>query len=190
MATNSQLLRLEEQLKEYYGRAVWTHKTHEKQADIYTLYDHRLKWCQIVITALVTSGIVTTIFSSVSIIAILTGLLSVIHLIITTYMKNKDFGQIAQLHAMTAIQVWDIRERLLSLLIDCQDNRISVDEAQNKRDEIHNQLFSVYEKAPRTSAKAYNKATKALKDSEEMHFSRLEIDELLPQMSQEKHTDG
>ncbi len=149
------------------------------------LYDHWLKWCQIVITALVTSGIAATIFRSASIITILTGLLSAIHLVITTYMKNKDYGQIAQLHALTAIQVWDIRERLLSLLIDYKDNRVSVEEAQIKRDEIHNQLLCVYEKAPRTSAKAYSKAKKALKDSEELYFSKDEINLLLPKLLRE-----
>jgi len=180
MAANSQLSCLEEQLKEYYGRVVWTHKTHEKQADIYTLYDHRLKWCQIVVTALVTSGIVATIFKTASIIAILTGVLSVIHLVITTYMKNKDYGQIAQIHAMTAIQIWNIREQLLSLLIDLKDNRLSIEEAQTMRSEIHNQLFCIYDKAPRTSARAYTKATKALKEAEELYFTKEEINLILP----------
>jgi hypothetical protein len=186
METNSHISCLEEQLKEYYGRVVWTHKTHEKQADIYTLYNNSLKWCQIIITALVTSGTIATIIRSETIVAILTGFLSAIHLIITTLTKNKDFGQIAQLHALTAIQIWDIRERLLSLLIDCKDSRVSVDEARIKRDKIHNQLLMVYEKAPRTSARAYKMATKGLKDSQEMFFTNEEIDDLLPSVLKSK----
>lgn len=180
MEANSQISCLEEQLREYYGRVVWTHKTHEKQADIYARYDNCLKCLQIVLSAMITSGIAISIFKTVSIIAIVTALISLTHVIITTYMKNKDYGQIAQLHAITAIQVWKTRESLLSLLTDMKDQRVSPEEAQTARDELHEQLYCVYEKAPRTSAKAYKKASEALKDSEELYFSVEEIDLLLP----------
>jgi hypothetical protein len=44
----------------------------------------------------------------------------------------------------------------------------------------------VYEKAPRTSARAYKMATKGLKDSQEMFFTNEEIDDLLPSVLKSK----
>jgi hypothetical protein len=180
METNSQLSSLEEQIREYYGRVVWTHKTHEKQADIYKGRNEVLKWSQIIVSAFIASGIFVTIFKSAPIVPILTGILSVFQFVLSAYAKTSDFGEVSQLHAKTAIEIWNVRELLLSILIDMKDNRVSLNEAQTMRDDIHKLLYCIYEKAPRTSVRAYNKATKALKDAEEMYFSPEEIDSLLP----------
>ena len=55
---------LEGQLRECYGRVVYSHKTHEKCADILLERQGRIKFWQIVISAAVTGGIVSTFFGT------------------------------------------------------------------------------------------------------------------------------
>ena len=62
MATDSQAKNiLEAQLRELYGRTVWTHKTQEKCADILRTRNHKMKILQIVLSALTTTGILITV---------------------------------------------------------------------------------------------------------------------------------
>ena len=99
---------------------------------------------------------------------------------VTLYAKDYDLGKIAKSHADTAVKMWSIRESYLSLLTDIKLNNLTLNQIQVKRDELQNQLASVYQNAPRTNSKAYDKASQALKSNEEMTFSDEEIDKFLP----------
>ena len=55
---------LEGQLRECYGRVVYSHKTHEKCADILLERQACIKLAQIIISAIVTGGIVSTFFGT------------------------------------------------------------------------------------------------------------------------------
>jgi SMODS and SLOG-associating 2TM effector domain family 4 len=72
-----------------------------------------------------------------------------------------------------------IRERLLSLLVDMNDDR-SLEEIRTERDQINEILEEIYKGAPRTTARAYAAAQRALKENEELYFSEDELDRLLP----------
>ena len=76
--------------------------------------------------------------------------------------------------------MWRIREFYLFLLTDIKLNNLTLNQIQAKRDELQNQLTSVYQDAPRTNSKAYDKASQALKPHEEMTFSDADIDKFLP----------
>ena len=67
----------------------------------------------------------------------------------------------------------------MSILTDIKLNNLTLNQIQVKRDELQNQLASVYQNAPRTNSKAYEKASQALKSNEEMTFSDEEIDKFL-----------
>jgi len=101
-------------------------------------------------------------------------------------LKNNDLGEKAQLHASIAIQVWDIRERLLSLITDIYAGVVNSSEISDCRNEIHKNLYQIYEKAPRTSNRAYALVSKALKHMEELTFCDEEIDKLLPKSLRKK----
>ncbi|HFN4795688.1 TPA: hypothetical protein ACHF5Y_005766, partial [Pseudomonas aeruginosa] len=53
---------LEGQLRECYGRVVYSHKTHEKCADILFERHKQIKLCQIILSALVTGGLIAALF--------------------------------------------------------------------------------------------------------------------------------
>jgi len=180
MEPNSQIRILEAQLRECFGRVVWTHKTQEKCADIIWRKHMRIKITQIVLSAFTTTGILVAIFGDKHWIGIISAVLSALLFGLNTYTKDYDLGEIAQKHSNSATILWDIREKYLSLLTDIKANLYSIEQIKNKRNELQEELLNVYRGSPRTISKAYKEATKALKINEEMTFSESEIDSLLP----------
>lgn len=181
MALNSNIEVLEAQIRELFGRAVWTHKTQEKCADILNSRNHTIKVIQIVLSALTTTGILITVFGDNDTMGIVSALVSTALLILTTYTKNYNLGQIAQKHSDAAVKLWNIRESYLSLLTDIRAGTISEDVVRKQRDALQKELFGIYKGAERTINKAYTEASKALKQNEELTFSDEEIDNFLPQ---------
>ena len=172
---------LEGQLRECYGRAVYTHKTHEKCADL-LLDRHRcIKFWQIVLSALVTGGVLGTLSPDFGIaVTAITAILSTVLLALNSYTKDYDLGEVAQKHRQAASEVWLVRERYLSLLTDIRSEAINEGEARIQRDSLLSDLSAIYTGAPSTNAKAYLAAQKALQSMEEMTFSDAEIDKFLP----------
>ena len=181
MATDSQAKNvLEAQLRELYGRTVWTHKTQEKCADILRARNHNMKIFQIILSALTTTGILITVFGENQTVGIISAILSAILFTLNAYFQKYDLGEIAQKHSESASDIWNIREQYLSLLTDLNSGILNLEQVSQKRDELQNDLFNVYKGAPRTLNKAYKKATEALKMNEELTFSKEEINNLLP----------
>lgn len=187
MEKDFQVKIIEAQIRECFGRVLWTHKTQEKCADILNGKNNFIKQFQIILSAITTTGIVTIIFDANNqFVKIITALISLALLILNTYLKKYDLGEIAQKHSECASNLWNIRENYFSLLTDIRAGNISIEEMLKKRDKLQNELHNIYKGSPRTISKAYNKATKALKINEEMTFSDEEIDKFLPKELRKK----
>ncbi len=179
-----EMLILEAQLRECYGRAVYTHKTQEACADLALERLRWIKFWQVVLSALVTGGILTTLVTvspawkvAVSIVSAVlsTGLLA-----LNTYAKDRDLGEVAQKHRQAAADIWLIRESYLSLLVDLRNAAASQVDIRQERKRLMEALHATYRGAPSTHAKAYIRAQNALKNLEDMTFSDAELDKLLP----------
>lgn len=174
---------LEAQMRECFGRVVYSTKTHEKCAD---LCMGRLQWvkiAQIVLSAITTGGLITALLGDpkvAQIATVVSTLFSTVLLVLTAYMKDVDPGQQAEKHKKTASELWDIRESYLSMLTDLHDGNLDIAATREKRDELQTRLASIYSTAPRTNAKAYGIASDGLKSQEELTFSDEEIDKFLP----------
>lgn len=171
---------LEGQLRESYGRVVYSHKTHEKCADILLSQLNRLKLWQIILSALTTAGFVSTILGAGPAGAISGVVISAALLALNAYMKNYALGELAQKHKQTANDLWIVREMYLSLLVDLAMAEKPLEGLQLQRDELVKQLHTVYSAAPSTTYEAYKKAQVSLKKSEDMTFTDAEIDQFLP----------
>lgn len=180
MDTDSQIKIVESQLRELYGRIVWTHKTQEKCADIILKRHTVIKITQIVLSGLTTTGILVTVFGDQPVIGIISAILSAILFGLNAYSKDYDLGEIAQKHSSSASELWNIRESYLSLLTDVKAKRLSIDEIIAQRDNLQQELANAYKGAPRTISAAYEEATASLKLNEEMTFTKEEIDNILP----------
>lgn len=171
---------LEDQVRECFGRVVYTHKTHEKMADRCGGTLRHLKLAQIVLAALTASGATSSIFVDQMALKIATAVVSFCTLWISGYTKGFDPGGTAQKHRDAAASLWPIRESYLSLLTEMRMRRLTDDEAIKRRDDLQAKLAALYKGAPQTTAKAYAEAQKALQRNEDYTFSDAEIDKFVP----------
>lgn len=171
---------LEAQLRENYGKIVYSHKTQEKCADILTKRNYRIKNAQIFLAALITTGLLVRIFKGEEWALILSTILSAIQFALTSFLKEYNLGETIQKHNTAALELLDIRERYMSLLTDLKARLISIKEIIAKREELQQELSKTYKGSPRTFSKAYTTAQQALQMKEELTFSDTEIDKFLP----------
>lgn len=171
---------LEAQLRECFGRVVYSHKTHEKCADILLARLSKIKLWQIVLAALTTGGFVAAIFGAGKTGALIGVAVSTALLVLNAYTKKYDLGELAQKHKRAATDLWLIREKYLSLITDLAMGEKPLESLQKERDALLEELHAIYCGAPSTTYQAYRKAQDALKKYEDMTFSDEEIDAFLP----------
>lgn len=171
---------LEQQIRECFGRVVYTHKTQEKCADLILKQHKTLKLLQIILSAIVTTSLLFKLFGNQNWALMLGVILSTLMFGINMYTKDYDLGKISEKHTNAANDLWDIRESYLSLLTDIRTKKLTIDEIIVIRDELQNRTLNTYMSAPRTNNKAYKIASEALKQYEEYTFSDKEIDAFLP----------
>ena len=171
---------LEDQLRECFGRVVYTHKTHEKMADLCAGTLRTLKIVQIVLSALATCGVISLFLTDELLAKILTALLSFANLMVAGYMKGFDPGGTAQKHRDAAVLLWSVRESYQSLLTDIVRGAVATTEATTRRDELQATVARIYQGAPHTNNRAYQTAQHALKELQDHTFSDAEIDKFLP----------
>jgi SMODS and SLOG-associating 2TM effector domain family 4 len=171
---------LESQLRENYGKIVYSHKTQEKCADLLTTRNNKIKNAQIILSALITTGLLVRVFKGEEWALIASTILSALQFGLTSFLKEYNLGETIQKHATAALELLDIREKYLSLLTDVKAKIISPSDIIVKREELQENLSKTYKGSPRTFSKAYSKAQKALQRNEELTFSDKEIDNFLP----------
>lgn len=172
------------QVRESFGRVVYSHKTHEKQADI-CFTKHR--WQQSVLVALTAISSGTFLASVVGLLGspVLTALATSFIALVVSWMslgaKTFKFVETSEAHRGIASRLWDVRESYISLIADVMAGDISDSDARTRRDELQESARDAYVEAPRTSDVAFKRAQDGLKSNEEMTFTVREIDLLLPE---------
>lgn len=175
---DSQGYKLESQVREAFGRIVYTQTCHDKCIQNLLKKNDRLKVEQIILSALTTGSSLTTIISDKKIYGIIVSIFSLLLLILNVYIKDFNLVQTANEHRKAADLLWKIREEYVSLLTDFEI--LEPQEIMSKRDELQNRTSEVYSSSPRTDKKSYKQTQKALKVDEEQTFSEKEIDVMLP----------
>lgn len=171
------------QIRELYGRAAYTHKTHEKQADI-CHQKHLWQRRGLVAMTAISSGTFVVSLLGLALdeqwASLVTSFIALVVTAMNLGTKNFKHGEEMQQHRDTAAKVWNIRESYLSLVVDLQSGARSVSDGIAQRNKLQEQYFAVLSDAPRTTPKAYEKAQDALKSKEDLTFSDQEIDLMLP----------
>lgn len=170
---------LEGQIRECFGRVVYSHKTHEKCADILLTRLHHIKVAQIALSAATTGGLLAALFGATPVVVAAGAVVSTVLLTLNAYTKDYDLGELAQKHRQAATDLWLVREQYLSLLTDL---RMGADPTglYARRDGLAEELHGIYSGAPSTTLRAYQRAQEALQTAEELTFSDHEIDGFLP----------
>src|ERR1051326_2074735 len=84
---------LEGHLRECYGRVVYSHKTHEKCADILLAKWSQIKVWQLILSAMTTAGFISVVFGSGTLGALIGAVCSTLLLTLNAYTKNYDLGE-------------------------------------------------------------------------------------------------
>jgi hypothetical protein len=175
---SSQGYKLESQLREAYGRVMYTQTCHEKIIGRLLAKNNTIKIWQIVLSALTTSGFIFAIVTKYSLASIIGAIVSLTLLILNSYTKNFSLIESAQEHKIASDFLWKIREEYISLLTDFETLEPEV--IIKRRDELQDRTAEVYSKSPRTDGRSFIEAQRALKNDEEQTFSEDEIDIMLP----------
>ena len=173
------------QVREAFGRVVYSHKTQEKQADL-CFRKHRIQQAALIVFTAASTGtflaallgnFVTPKFASLT-----TSFIALVVTALTLATKSFKFGEEAEAHRDIASRLWDVRESYLSLIADLMSGATPVVDARIRRDELQEATRATYSDAPRTTAKAFRQASAGLKTNEEMTFTSGEIDLFLPEV--------
>ena len=179
MAQNSPYKQsLQVQIREAFGRVVYSYTTHLKMMNRLTSRNNMMKYVQIILSAISTGGFIGAIITDETILTCVGGLFSTILLAINLFFK--DFNLLSEIkqHRDASDELWMVREDYISLLTDFEV--LGEDEIVVKRDLLQNRTFEIYKTAPKTDAKSYSDAQRALKTEEEQFFTPEEIDKMLP----------
>ncbi|MGP9490026.1 hypothetical protein CIK76_13075 [Glutamicibacter sp. BW80] len=172
------------QVRESFGRVVYSHKTHEKQADI-CFTKHR--WQQGVLVGLtaVSSGTflaaVVGLLGDPVVSSLMTSSIALLVTWISLGAKTFRLADESDAHRGIASRLWDIRESYISLIADLMSGTVSDAEGRELRDELQEASRDAYSDAPRTTSMAFTRAQNGLKNNEEMTFTPREIDLFLPE---------
>ena len=170
-------------IRESFGRVVYTHKTHEKEAELVSQSVARTKWVNIIITALMSGTLVSAIIANVTddmTLSYVSAGLATLTLAFTLYRLSFNPEERVERHRQVAKELLRIRESHVALMADIKNDILDEDATMVRRDELLKELSLVYKFAPTTSPKAYERARKALNVNEEFSFSNSEIDQFLP----------
>lgn len=172
------------QVREAFGRVVYSNKTHEKQADICF---GKYRWQQGILVAFTAISTGTFLVSVLGLLGnpVLTSLAtSAIALVVSGLSlasKSFKFSEESEAHRDIASRLWDVRESYLSLIADLMSGATSAAEARTSRDELQEATRQAYGDAPRTTPQAFRRASDGLKHNEELTFTSSEIDLFLPE---------
>jgi hypothetical protein len=172
------------QVREVFGRVVYSHKTHEKQADL-CFRKHRGQQAALIIFTAASAGTFLAAllgkFVSPQIASLVTSFIALIVTALTLATKSFKFGEESEAHRSVASRLWDVRESYLSLIADLMSSATSASDARERRDKLQEATRAAYADAPRNTSKAYGMAQDGLKNNEELTFTSREIDLFLPE---------
>lgn len=184
MENNEYKNQLRIQIREAYGRVVYTYTAHLKFMNNLQSKLTKLKYLQIGLSAISTGGFLATVIFNKLALAWISGIVSVILLAVNLYFKDFNLAEEIKQHQVASDRLWPIREKYISLLTDM--NELSADQIALKRDELTDAVAEVYSTSPKTDSKSYKQAQRALKDEEEQFFTSEEIDKMLPEHLRDK----
>lgn len=171
--------KLYNQIQEEYGRLTYTYTTHNKETGILKRNHKRLRVAEIVLSAVTSAGVFGVIFWDTHWVKGASVVVSFLTIVVQAFLNGRKYEAEIQQHIGAANALWLLREEYLSLMTDFE--RIDVESAARKRNELQRRTAEIYNMTHKTSAEAYALAQKALKEDEEQFFSQEELNRMLPE---------
>lgn len=184
--SNSNFNSIEDSIKNTYMRIVWSHKIHEKQADILSSRFKRYEVIGIICSSLTAAGIVSLIFYDPFLIKLATATISFISILINLFLKSFDWHNKIKSHKITAQKLLFIRDKLEMLLLKSKIRNNNLKDLLKNYEDLQTELHKIYSNAPNTTDKAVKLAKTSLSVNKDNEFTDEEINSNLPKNLQRK----
>lgn len=171
--------KMKQQIEEQYGKLTYTYATHICNASFLKRDAKRFKWLQIILSALSTGGFFATVITDEAKLAWIGGIISTLLLVVSGYLKDKDFSEEQIQHLKIADALWSVKEDYISLLTDFDELKES--DIKEQREKLKKTTAKIYDGAIQTDDRSYKEAQRRLKDKEYQFFSRDELNKMLPE---------
>ena len=168
-------------VRELYGRVVWTHKTHEKDREIWSRRVCLTRWINVALIGITSILATVGAISNSQIVFVVTSIFGAVSTAFVVYQLSFNPEKNEAEHRMAAKRLLYLRNQYLILIQEAMSDRSPIEQLQSKLESLHREASIVYEYAPDLSSKAYKAASEALKTKEELTFRCEEIDMLLPE---------
>lgn len=172
--------KLESCVRHTYARVEWSHKIHEKQADIYSKYYKWLETAKIVAASLTSVGIVSLLFTDQLWVKLISAVLSFISVCISTYFKSFDLQSMVTQNKSVAHSLLRVRDELMLLLFEIQTQNREADVLYDAYAKLSRQANDIFDNSPITTDEAVEQARIALNVSKDNSFEDAEVDQSLP----------
>ena len=161
--TEEQIKIFSEQIEFCYGNVEWSHKIHEKAADIFSTICSWKGWVDLFFSFIVGLDVLSQIRAESPIISWALVVSSAILAFSQSVSKAFNFEKRRDEHIATAKSLWEIRETYRNFKTDILAGLYDIERFTQKRDEMQHVTSEIYKQAPRTFDWAYDKADKDFK---------------------------
>jgi hypothetical protein len=171
---------LEGLVRESYIAIMWTHKVHEKQADIYLFQFRIMEWIKIVVSALTSCGIISIVFTDQLWIKVVSAIISFSLVVINTAFKSFSTQELYMIHKNAANTLLIIRDKYRHLLLEIRTEAKPFADLDFEYIDLESEKHQAYNKSPITDKRAFKAARKALNVANDNTYTDEEIDRYLP----------
>lgn len=167
-------------MREFYGRVVWTHKTHEKERELNTKKARRDRWINVVLMAITTTGVLASIPLGTVWTTVIAAFLAFISTGFAIYQISFSPEMEMNNQRQAAKSLLLERDRLVLLIERAMSDSADLQSIRHEFQTTVERVGQIYASAPDTSSESYRLASEGLKMNEELTFTPREIDLLLP----------
>lgn len=165
--------------KEAFGRVAFTHKTHEKEAELKETAARRIKVANVAVIGLTAAAALAAPLVQSTAAAWLAVLSALLALVFAAFQLSFDPAADATRQRLAAKSYLALRNDYRRLIADAQAGDLTPGALRDRRDALARELDHLDRTAPQTSPKAYETARAALLGAEELMFTDDEYRHLL-----------
>lgn len=171
---------VESEIEQSFGRTVFNHKIHEKQAEIYQTYTTVCKIVAIGLSSLTSSGLIAILFADEFWLKMVSAIVSLFSTGFNLYMQKFDYGALKKENIICAHKWLSLRQEYTLLLTDIRAGDLTDEQIILRRNELNALYQENANISPQTTDKAYKKAQESLNIRNDNFISLNVINSYLP----------
>ena len=170
----------EDRFRQLFWRIIWTHKIHEKQADIYSTERKMVDFSAMALTAVSGCGILAASWLASPPLNVIPIVIAALAIFLDIKSHVTDYGAMVAKQRASAERFLSLREEALDLITAAHDSALNAEKASSALAHFELEYERACSDSPRTTPKAVSQAEKALANGDGVATDE-EIDRFLPE---------